>query len=274
MSGEIPVVEAGWRAAAALAQTAGRARVLAAFTDSAYLVAGEEIIWLGKPATARHGRAMVTAAPPFPEAAIGESLELDLSGAQLWHPASLEYPLPGPPPFDVLQTVAAELAGQEPPGFGAMLLGGSLKFPLDRASGPARALARACAGDDARAAAEAAVALIGLGPGLTPAGDDFVGGAFFARAQGEPAAGDRRAEWERAGASVVELARGRTHPISLALLSDLVSGHGHAALHELAAAIAFSAADQTLEAARRLVRIGHSSGWDMLAGFVVGLGGP
>ena len=155
-----------------------------------------------------------------------------------------------------------------------MLFGGPLKFPLDRASSAVRALARACGADDARAAAKAAFALVGLGPGLTPAGDDFVGAAFFARMHCEPAARDRRAEWERAGASILEHARGRTPPISLTLLGDLVSGHGHAFLHELAAAVAFKASAEALQAARGLVRIGHSSGWDMLAGFVVGLGGP
>src|SRR5262249_31174456 len=46
----------------------------------------------------------------------------------------------------------------------------------------ADALASACAADDPVSAAAAANTLVGLGPGLTPAGDDFTGGAFFARA--------------------------------------------------------------------------------------------
>ena len=69
-------------------------------------------------------------------------------------------------------------------------------------------------------------------------------------------------------------ARGRTHPISIALLSDMLDGQAHAPLHDLARALAAGAPrDVALGAARRVVGIGHSSGWDMLAGFVSGVAG-
>src|SRR5438128_1269401 len=74
--------------------------------------------------------------------------------------------------------------------------------------------------------------------------------------------------------AVLHGARGRTHPISIALLSDMLDGQAHAPLHDLARALAAGAPrDVALGAARRVVGIGHSSGWDMLAGFVAGVAG-
>jgi hypothetical protein len=71
---------------------------------------------------------------------------------------------------------------------------------------------------------------------------------------------------------VLEAAPALTHPISVALLSDMLHGLGYAPLHELASALAIGAPlPAALEAARRLTRIGHCSGWDMLAGFVAGI---
>ena len=67
-------------------------------------------------------------------------------------------------------------------GLGALLCGAAPAFPLEGAAPQARSLARACAADDPGGAVEAATALLGLGPGLTPSGDDYVGGAFFSRA--------------------------------------------------------------------------------------------
>jgi primosomal protein N' len=71
-------------------------------------------------------------------------------------------------------------------------------FPLARALPDVEALAIACAADDADAACRAALPLLGLGPGLTPSGDDLVGAAFFARrALARSASGAVR--WSRAG---------------------------------------------------------------------------
>ena len=115
--------------------------------------------------------------------------------------------------------------------------------------------------------------MLGLGPGLTPSGDDYVGAAFFARRLFARAGACDRGAWARAAAVVHARAGERTHPISAALLGDMLAGHGHAPLHDLARELgADEALAGPLDAARRLVRIGHSSGWDMLAGFVAGIG--
>ncbi len=166
---------------------------------------------------------------------------------------------------------AAAWALGAPDGLGALLVGAPLAFPLDAAAGPARALAAACAANAPEQAAGAAQALLGLGPGLTPSGDDYVGGAFFARALLARAGACDVERWRRAAETIRAAAPRLTHPISVALLGDLLDGDGWAPLHDLARALATDAPVETArDAARRLTRLGHSSGWDLLAGFVAG----
>ncbi len=96
--------------------------------------------------------------------------------------------------------------------------------------------------------------LIGLGPGLTPAGDDFVGGAMIAlRAFGNGQLADRIAAW------ALPLATERTNRISRAHLECAAAGEGHEALHDL---LCFF--DEP--SLQRLARVGHTSGLDAAAG--------
>jgi hypothetical protein len=156
-----------------------------------------------------------------------------------------------------------------PLGLGQLLTGETPAFPLDRAVPHAIAVATACEADDPAALRLAAEPLLGLGPGLTPSGDDFVGGVLFAR---RLAGGDTGPGWERAALTLVERARARTHPISVALLADMAEGHGHEPLHDLVAALlSGAAAPGAREPVRRLTRLGHSSGWDMLTGVLAGV---
>jgi Protein of unknown function (DUF2877) len=263
----VPVVTIGWRAQAALADR-DAVRPLGALSESAYLTVGGELIWLGRVGASLHARAVLV--PRIPDQLDG--LTLDPSRACVWRPS--------PPAFDGAQrcrldtacrTLCSGLpAAGEAAGFGALLVGRSLGFPLDRATEAARALARACFEDDPTAAVVSAERLIGLGPGLTPAGDDFVGGAFFARSVRGPGA-TTAGGWMRAAARVRAIATARTHPVSAVLLSDLLAGEGHEPLHELADALAGGTIARAVGAAGRLARIGHSSGWDLLAGFLAGV---
>jgi hypothetical protein len=105
--------------------------------------------------------------------------------------------------------------------------------------------------------------LIGLGPGLTPAGDDFVGGAMIAlRAFGETAG--RAALAERVAAWALPLAQARTSRISRAHLECAAAGEGHEALHDFLDGFGE-------EALARLARLGHSSGLDAAAGALLAL---
>jgi hypothetical protein len=278
----IRVTEIGWRAAAALARTGGTAHVLATLSRSTYLIAGEELVWLGPPGSTLHGRAALAAsafhaASPLATVPLGVPSEartlvtLDTQGAWAWRAPSL--PLAGDALRRNARTLAAGLGGLGPAeGFGLHLVGGTLPELLEPALPGLESLAAACDVDDAGAAAESAAALLGLGPGLTPSGDDLVGGAFFARRLlvGVDDAGGRA--WRAAAERTAALARERTHPISALLLADLVAGEGWAPLHGLAAALAADAPSEVaMDEAGRLARLGQTSGWDLLTGFVLGL---
>lgn len=251
----------------ALARTGGRARVLSRLAAGAYLTAGAEILALGRPDAMLHPRAILTTA-----SLAADEVSFDPAGLAPWRPR----PLGTAPTISVLGERWRALAGRAvalgtPAGFGALLVGATLPFPLYAVGDEVRALSRACAGDDAAGAADSALRLLGVGAGLTPSGDDLVGGAFFARSVFAARVAAPEA-WRGAGRLVAAAAPGRTHPISAALLGDLVAGQGWASLHDLAAALAHQAGATGEEAARRLVRLGHSSGWDLLTGVGVGLG--
>jgi hypothetical protein len=261
----------GATAHAALVRTRGVARVLARLSASTYLVAGEEIVWLGRVGAALHPRAILAAVARDREA---DEMMIDVGAVTPWRPAALALdPDTAAALADGWATLAAgATALGAPAGFGALLVGAPLAFPLDGARGAAAVLARACASDDAAGATDAALALLGLGAGLTPSGDDFVGGAFFARALLATARLADPEGWRRAAVAVVAAAPAFTHPISVALVADLVAGLGWAPMHDLVAALAARAPRAAAEAARRLVKLGHTSGWDLLAGVGAGLG--
>ena len=257
----------GATAARALAGAGGRARVLARPGGAAFLTAADEIVWLGPASAPLHPRAVLVAC--IPDVEIGAGLDIDIAGVTPWRPAT-----------ETLDAAALRAAWRDlaavlpalgtPAGFGARLAGVPLAFPLDRADADARALSAACARDDATASLPPALALLGLGAGLTPSGDDFVGGALFARRLLADAGAADAGAWRGVAATVRAAAETRTHPISAALLGDLARGESHAPLHELVAALAAGDVPRGLDAAARLVRLGHSSGWDILAGAAAG----
>jgi hypothetical protein len=264
----------GWRAHAALG-AGGEARVLAALTTSTYIDVAGEVFWIGGTETPAHARA-IHIARSVDGVAAGDVVRVPAAGAlEPWRPD------PGPASAvaaaalrrGATRLVARIVSLGLPRGFGAWLLGVPLEFPLQAAAARADALADACTADDPARAVAAAHALIGLGPGLTPAGDDLTGGAFFARALLARAGVLDAAAWGEAAGEVRTAAGRLTHPIGVALLSDLLVGEGWAPMHELATALAQRDDGAALHAARRLTTLGHSSGWDLLAGFVIGARG-
>ena len=69
--------------------------------------------------------------------------------------------------------------------------------------------------------------LVGLGPGLTPSGDDFLGGIMIAlHALDRPGAAGRLAD------PAVAAATSLGNPIAAAHLSAAAEGQGHAAIHD------------------------------------------
>jgi hypothetical protein len=261
------VTAAGWRAHAALVASGGHATVVAALSASAYAEAAGELIWIGPSGSPLHPRSVaVSGAVP---AVTKDRVRLTLARIAPWQPA----PLAPTAPAVVAETARALhrmlAALGEPRGLGRLMLARTARDEdFVAAAGPrAHALAAACAASDAAAIAGAARPLLGLGPGLTPSGDDFVGGALFAR---RVLAGAHGPAWAAAVARIVGDAADLTHPISARLLGDLAAGEGWAALHEFASALAAGDLRAALAGARRVVTLGHSSGWDLLAGLLTG----
>jgi len=103
--------------------------------------------------------------------------------------------------------------------------------------------------------------LIGLGPGLTPSGDDYLGGVLIALHQlGREAQARGLWRW-------LEPRLARTSVISGAHLAAAAAGEGHEALHACLEAL-FSTNAEWPQVLGRLDNLGHCSGWDSLAGVV------
>ncbi len=109
--------------------------------------------------------------------------------------------------------------------------------------------------------------LIGLGEGLTPSGDDFVGGWLFAAYHLRAAYLDAFRWEQRAVDDLLEFARTRTNVISYALLRDHACGQSVEPLHDWIVAVLHGASAHEIEShARRVRAIGSTTGENLLAG--------
>lgn len=258
----------GARAANALAQSGGWAQPIAAFPEAPYLRAGDEIIWIGVRARSLHPRMVVLDAP----APLQQPLRIEHSSLVPWTPPVLQ--LTGAMRTRLIQQTVALHARirtvAEPRGFGALLVGARPTFPLDLAAARVARFVSALIDNDPEQSERCGGALLGVGTGLTPSGDDLVGAALFARrliAATEP---DRRGAAHLAQRLAVQ-AVGRTHVISAALFADLAAGASYGLLHDVIDALLHASWDSAVERVRALVAIGHSSGWDMLTGLIAAL---
>ena len=105
--------------------------------------------------------------------------------------------------------------------------------------------------------------LIGLGPGLTPSGDDYLGGLMV----GLRAIGNRSAAaalWRWLEPRALE----RTSSISVAHLAAAAHGEVHEALHACVEGLFSANATRWSARLARLDAVGHCSGRDGLAGVV------
>jgi len=234
-----------WGRFARHALSAAQGRVIAVFERSFYVETELGLACLGavsggplnarcKPLSVSEGAVMRRVGTTL---SIGHEL-LGLERAQEWKPA------PGrgrldlgavsvSPPGGGLSRVAIALARDETP---------PQDDPLLRQAVPCIEALR-------RGDLDAAAPLLGLGPGLTPSGDDFIGGFLIVSRH------QRVAEWALA------LAPRRTNKISAAHLAAAAAGEAAAALHN-----ALGGGPLT-----PLLALGHSSGWDMLTGAIAAL---
>lgn len=263
----------GERAHAALRACDGVLEVIEGFEHAPYRLAGKEVVWMGtQPAMHRvhHPRAIVLAALP----------PRDIRRVRV------AAPLPAPrrePRLHPGDTTAQQLAAAAETllarlddigaarGFGTTLRGDALEFPLGAVQEKAAAFALACGGRNWTQACAIGHGLLGVGGGLTPSGDDYIGGVLFALRLGMR--GDCAAGVDTFASRLCAAAATRTHVISATLLADLAALRGYSAMDELGLAAIDGGIPRLIAAGRALAALGHSSGWDLLTGFIAGATG-
>jgi hypothetical protein len=105
--------------------------------------------------------------------------------------------------------------------------------------------------------------LVGLGSGLTPSGDDFLVGALAVL----DALAERRAHAALAR-MIFDLPPGLTSALSECLLKAAAAGYVGEDLHCAVSAVISGMPSRAIAA---IGRIGHSSGWDSMAGILTAL---
>jgi hypothetical protein len=251
----------GAKAGGLLAERGYSGKVLAVLPTAIYLLGDDgEIIWVALEELPLHRRCLLASIQPrmltvgqgfFTQNGclrIGPDAAIELDQAIEWEPSAVE-----PEQAESLPVVNGRLQrllavlpepskgaglGQAIPLISAVAEGRSVTaFRLDsmlaRALSPILDLARASLGQDMAGIASKGRELVGLGPGLTPSGDDFLGGLLFAAHSLKTAyPGDFC--WEQEVLTdLMGWARMQTHSISHTVLCDLALGHGPEPLHDV-----------------------------------------
>ena len=271
--------------------------ILASCSRAIYLrSAGGEVLWLAPGDVPMHRRGIrvpVGLPGPQPGSAyrvadgglrLGGAASIELGRACVWEaerptPACLASEaevrspqncasgllsrLPSPAGFGVFLPVLVEYSSGTPfPGRAPR------RDPIIESAHPAICgIARACREQDLAALLRHAECLVGMGEGLTPSGDDYIGGVLFGLAMLQEAGA--RLAWHspRGVASFLEVAATRTNLISAAFLADHAAGHASEVLQRFALAVLMSESPEIAHrAASDLIRLGHSTGWDLLTG--------
>ena len=121
---------------------------------------------------------------------------------------------------------------------------------------------------DVEGSTQAARSMIGLGPGVTPSGDDILIGflmSLWSRAKENPA----RLSFLHTFGEILMRIAAQTSEISRTYLYHATQGHFSSSLSNLAEAIA---SNRNVESATQMaMRVGHSSGMDAVTGLLMGL---
>ncbi len=111
--------------------------------------------------------------------------------------------------------------------------------------------------------------LIGLGPGLTPAGDDVITGFVTALREAERLGIVADGSFSNLERLIPVLSRGRTSLLSESMLRMACEGLAGESAAEMVNSLYGSDPRSVRKAARRLIGVGHSSGTDMLVGVLL-----
>ena len=113
--------------------------------------------------------------------------------------------------------------------------------------------------------------LAGLGPGLTPSGDDVLGGFIAALTLLSEHISSDTASRKHLAETIVYMAIGRTTKFSATLLAHAARGEVAEHLGELIIALSSDDNQRLLQAASRLLSFGATSGGDTLLGVLLGI---
>lgn len=113
----------------------------------------------------------------------------------------------------------------------------------------------------------AIAAVLGLGPGLTPSGDDLILGLCMARAVVRKAEGRPRGLWEAS----VSRQLGNTHALSAFFIERALEGRSHEFVESALACLLACGSAKTRAAVERLLGVGATSGFDIGLGLYLAL---
>jgi hypothetical protein len=285
----VPILRAG-NLAQEFCQSVARANVEAVFERCFYLRRGGEFICVGEPEIGNgpltlignFGRLSDVGLRPGQSAAIcarhiaiGPSIRLILHQTETWRrPPWPDCPSP-PSLIEVCDALTRRAAIDAPEESLARHVYGApekskpdaalVRIARSRVAVFERELFGVLDTKDAQARCleEAIRGLIGLGPGLTPSGDDFFVGALALL----DAIVERDAHAVLARAMREPLLK-LTTPLSACFLRAATAGQVGEALHRAVSSVLKGEVDS---AAAFAGKIGHSSGWDMMAGVITTL---
>ena len=212
---------------------------------------------------------------------LGGQAAVDLRGAMLWN--AKRNPLKVPrQQLQARLAIAERIAVQTAPDGGlapllrhlGQLVDTAAETPpppgLDALNSAAwaglQALLPAWRRGDVQAVERAATRLVGLGPGLTPSGDDVLAGLLVGAARPRPQLLRR----ELAEACLTA-AKGRTTDLALARLRHATGGAIEEVQERVLEGLLDSDDSQLQQAVARAARWGHSSGVDTLVGLFLGI---
>jgi len=277
--------------------------VLASVTDANYLLSSsDELCWLIPKGVPMHQRGIEVAAslprmkPGSRYQVANHTLEIDPIGGLDLHP----YPIWRPSKVSSTRIIApSELTSSipnfidrlssrhQPTGFGIFIPsilqvtarqyltpdGYLFEGILGKAWAAVKRMIQATMANDPCGTLDNASYLIGFGEGLTPSGDDFLGGFFFSRrllSDFYPQFLDEDPICTYS--DFITQSKSLTNLISYTILKDNSEGHTVEPLHLLANGLLQGETENSLIGhAEKLISLGHSTGWDLLTGFLAGI---
>jgi len=204
-------------------------------------------------------------------ATVGDRLTVNLKNAARWNPA-VEW---GEVPATAMATLWEVVQKRATPDslltfwVPAIRPLGGARMALQEAARDAaeRLLLALRRGDEANIVTHV-LTLAGLGPGSTPAGDDFLIGLMTGLRAWPTFQLPEELSVEDACRLIGQVAIPRTNTFSAAQLTAAREGHMGSGWHRLAAALAINDRPAIREEADRLLAVGATSGADAMAGFL------